>query len=41
MEPLDATKLREPEAKNNKLKKLFAEVHIDIYALKSLFSVKR
>ena len=41
MEPSDAAKLREPEAENNKLKKLLAEAHLDIQALKSVFSVKR
>lgn len=37
----DAAKLRELEAENNKLKKLLAEAHLDIHALKSVFSVKR
>ena len=41
MEPSDAAKLRELEAENNKLKKLLAEAHLDIHALKSVFSVKR
>jgi putative transposase len=40
-EPSDAAKLRELEAENNKLKKLLAEAHLDIHALKSVFSVKR
>jgi putative transposase len=41
MEPSDAAKLRELEAENNKLKKLLAAAHLDIHALKSVFSVKR
>jgi putative transposase len=41
MEPSEAAKLRELEAENNKLNKLLAKAHIDIHALKSLFSVKR
>ncbi len=41
MEPSDAAKLRELEAESNKLKKLLAEAHLDIHALKSVFSVKR
>jgi putative transposase len=41
IEPSDAAKLRELEAENNKLKKLLAEAHLDIHALKSVFSVKR
>jgi putative transposase len=37
----DAAKLRDLEAENNKLKKLLAEAHLDIHALKSVFGVKR
>jgi putative transposase len=39
--PSNAAKLRELEADNNKLKKLLAEAHPEIHALKSVFSVKR
>ena len=38
MEPSDEDKLRELEAETNKLKKLLAEAHQDIHALKSMFS---
>ena len=38
MEPSDAAKLRELEAEDNKLKKLLAEAHLDIHALKSVLS---
>jgi putative transposase len=41
MEPYDAAKLRELETENNKLKKHLIEAHLDIHALKSVFSVKR
>ena len=41
MEPYEAAKLRELEAENNKLKKLLAKAHLDMHALKSVFSVKR
>jgi len=34
MEASDAAKLRDLEAENNKLKKLLAEAHLDIHALK-------
>lgn len=37
----EAAKLRELEAENAKLKKLLAEAHLDIHALKSVFGVKR
>jgi putative transposase len=37
----EAVRLRELEAENNKLKKLLAEAHLDIHALKSVFGVKR
>lgn len=41
MEASDAQRLRELEAENAKLKKLLAEAHLDIHALKSVFGVKR
>ena len=37
----DAGKLRELEFENAKLKKLLAEAHLDIHALKGVFGVKR
>lgn len=37
----DARRLRELEAENGKLKKLLAEAHLDIHALKGVFGVKR
>ena len=37
----DAGKLRELESENAKLKKLLAEAHLDIHALKGVFGVKR
>lgn len=40
IDPYDAAKLREAEAENKKLKKLLAEAHFDIHALKSVSSVK-
>ena len=33
--------MRELEAENGKLKKLLAEAHLDIHALKGVFGVKR
>ena len=41
MEASDAAKLRELESENAKLKRLLAEAHLDIHALKSVFGVKR
>ncbi len=41
MEASDAQRLRELEAENNKLKKLLAEAHLDMHALKSVLGVKR
>ncbi len=41
MDVPDARKLRELESENAKLKKLLAEAHLDIHALKSVFGVKR
>ena len=37
----DAKRLRELESENAKLKKLLAEAHLDIHALKGVFGVKR
>ena len=37
----EAARLRELEGENSKLKKLLAEAHLDIHALKSVFGVKR
>jgi putative transposase len=41
MEATDAKRLRELEGENGKLKKLLAEAHLDIEALKVGFGVKR
>ena len=41
MEASDAKRLRELEGENSKLKKLLAEAHLDIEALKGVFGVKR
>ena len=41
MEVPDARRLRELEAQNAKLKKLLAEAHLDMHALKSVLGVKR
>jgi putative transposase len=41
MEVPDARRLRELEAENAKLKKLLAEAHLDMHALKSVLGVKR
>jgi len=41
MEASDAKRLRELESENNKLKKLLAEAHLDIHALKDVLGVKR
>ncbi len=40
MDTSDASKLRDLESENAKLKKLLAEAHLDIHALKSVFGVK-
>ena len=40
MDVLDAKRLRELEGENAKLKRLLAEAHIDIHALKSVLGVK-
>lgn len=41
MDVSEARRLRELEGENNKLKKLLAEAHLDIEALKTAFGVKR
>ena len=41
MDVPDARRLRELEGENAKLKKLLAEAHLDMYALKSVLGVKR
>ena len=41
MEESDAKRLKELEGENAKLKKLLAEAHLDIAALKGVFGVKR
>jgi putative transposase len=41
MDVTDAKRLKELEGENAKLKKLLAEAHLDIHALKSVFGVKR
>ena len=41
MDVLDARRLREIEGENAKLKKLLAEAHLDMHALKSVLGVKR
>jgi putative transposase len=41
MDVPDARKLRELESENAKLKKLLAEAHLDMHALKSVLGVKR
>jgi putative transposase len=41
MEASDAKRLRELEAENDKLKRLLAEAHLDMHALKSVLGVKR
>ena len=37
----EAKRLKELESENGKLKKLLAEAHLDIHALKSVFGTKR
>ena len=37
----DAKRLKELEAENTRLKKLLAEAHLDMHALKSVLGVKR
>lgn len=41
MEASDAKRLRDLEGENGRLKKLLAEAHLDIQALKGVFGVKR
>ena len=41
MDVSEAKRLRQLEDENAKLKKLLAEAHLDIHALKSVFGVKR
>lgn len=40
MQATDAKRLRELESENAKLKRLLAESHLDIHALKDVFGVK-
>jgi putative transposase len=41
MEVADAKRLRQLESENAKLKRLLAEAHLDMHALKSVLGVKR
>ena len=41
MDASDVKRLKELEGENARLKKLLAEAHLDIHALKSVFGVKR
>ncbi len=41
MEVADAKRLRELEAENNKLKRLLADAHLDIHALRGVLGTKR
>ena len=41
MQVSEAQRLRELESENAKLKRLLAEAHLDIHALKSVFGVER
>ena len=41
MDASDVKRLKELEGENAKLKKLLAEAHLDMHALKSVFGVKR
>lgn len=41
MDVSEARRLKELESENGKLKKLLAEAHLDISALKGVFGVKR
>ena len=40
MQATDAKRLRDLEAENARLKRLLAEAHLDIHALKDVFGVK-
>ena len=41
MDASDVKRVKELEGENAKLKKLLAEAHLDVHALKSVFGVKR
>ena len=41
MDASDVKRLKELESENAKLKRLLAEAHLDMHALKSVFGVKR
>lgn len=41
MDASEAKRLRELELENGKLKRLLAQAHLDIHALKSVFGTKR
>jgi putative transposase len=41
MDVSDARRLKDLESENAKLKKLLAEAHLDIHALKTVFGTKR
>lgn len=41
MDVCEARRLKELESENAKLKRLLAEAHLDIHALKSVFGTKR
>jgi putative transposase len=41
MEASEAKRLKELELENGKLKRLLADAHLDIHALKSVFGTKR
>jgi putative transposase len=41
MDVSDAKRLKELESENAKLKRLLADAHLDIHALKTVFGVKR
>ena len=41
MDVSEARRLKDLESENGKLKKLLAEAHLDIHALKGVFGVKR
>ena len=40
MDATEAKRLRKLELQNGKLKRLLAEAHLDIHALKSVFGIK-
>ena len=41
MDASEANRLRELELENGKLKRLLAEAHLDIHAIKSVFGMKQ